>query len=113
MQAIFLVIKQVELVDSIMEALAEAGIRGGTAIDSVGMANSLTKMNQNVAMVQLLRGILSGEDDSHKSKTIFVIVKDEEVEAVKTAITSVTGDLSKPNAGIMFGLPVSFVEGIS
>ncbi|MBR1724580.1 MAG: hypothetical protein IJ723_06140 [Ruminococcus sp.] len=113
MQAIFLVIKQVELVDSIMEALAEAGIRGGTAIDSVGMASSLTKMNQSVAMVQLLRGILSGEDDSHKSKTIFVIVKDEEVETVKTAITSVTGDLSKPNAGIMFGLPVSFVEGIS
>ena len=34
MQAIFLVIKQTELVDSIMSALAEAGIRGGTAIDS-------------------------------------------------------------------------------
>lgn len=113
MQAVFLVIKQVELVDAIMEALANAGIRGGTAIDSVGMARSITKINQNMAMVQLLRGILSGEDDSHKSKTIFVIVKDDQVDTVKTAIRSVTGDLDKPNAGIMFGLPVSFVEGIS
>ncbi len=112
MQAIFLVIKQTELVDDIMTSLSDAGIRGGTAIDSQGMAVSLTKMNQNMAMVQLLRGILSGEDDSHRSKTIFVVVKDSQVETVKKAITAVTGDLSKPNAGIMFGVPISFVEGI-
>lgn len=113
MQAIFLVIKQVELVDKIMGALAEAGIRGATAIDSEGMAGSITRMNQNMVMVQLLRGILSGEDESHKSKTLFIIVKDEQVEHVKQAIMSVTGDLSKPNAGIMFGVPVTFSEGIS
>ncbi|MGN0632859.1 MAG: P-II family nitrogen regulator [Oscillospiraceae bacterium] len=113
MQAVFLIIKQVELVDKIMSALADAGIKGGTAIDSEGMASSIARSNTNMAMVQLLRGILSGEDDSHKSKTIFVIVKDEQVEAVRNAITSVTGDLSKPNAGIMFGVPVSFADGIS
>ncbi len=113
MQAIFLVIKQIELVDKIMTALAEKGIKGGTAVDSEGMAGSIARMNQNVAMVQLLRGILSGEDDSHKSKTLFVIVKDEQVEDVRSAITSVTGDLTKPNAGIMFGIPVTFADGIS
>lgn len=113
MQAIFLVIKQTELVDDIMSALANAGIRGGTAIDSAGMARSLTKLDSNMSTVQLLRGILSGEDDSHKSKTIFVIVNDEQVDDVKEAITSVTGELTKPNAGIMFGVPVSFAEGIS
>lgn len=112
MQAIFLVIKQVELADKIMEALANAGIKGGTAIDSEGMAGSIARTNQNVAMVQLLKEIISGEDESHKSKTLFIIVKDEQVEDVKNAIRSVTGDLSKPNAGIMFGVPVSFAEGI-
>ncbi|MCD7740999.1 MAG: P-II family nitrogen regulator [Ruminococcus sp.] len=113
MQAIFLVFKQTELLDSIMDALSDAGIRGGTAIDSEGMARSLQRSNKNVAMVELLRGILSGEDESHPSKTLFVIVKDEQVDAVRKAITSVTGDLSKPNAGIMFGVPISFTEGIS
>lgn len=113
MQAIILVLKQVGQADRIMSALAEAGIHGATAIDSTGMAKSLTKLNENIAMVQLLRGILSGEDDSHKSKTLFVVVKDEQVEKVRDAIRSVTGDLSKPNAGIMFGVPVSFAEGIS
>ncbi len=113
MQAIFLVLKQLKLVDSIMEALADAGIRGATAIDSEGMARSLTRLNQNAAMVHLLKGILKGEDEAHKSKTVFIIVNDEQVDDVKQAIKSVTGDLSKPNAGIMFGIPVSFVEGIS
>lgn len=113
MQAVFLVIKHADQVDAIMNALAEAGIRGATVIDSAGMAKSITAQNSNLAMVQLLRGILSGEDDSHKSKTLFIIVHDDQVEAVKAAVTSVTGDLSKPNAGIMFGVPVSFSEGIS
>ncbi|SDA13821.1 Uncharacterized protein SAMN02910447_00724 [Ruminococcus sp. YE71] len=113
MQAVFFVLKQLELVDSIMEALADAGIKGATAIDSEGMARSLTRLNQNSAMVHLLKGILSGEDEAHKSKTIFVIVEEEQVEEVKAAIKSVTGELTKPNAGIMFGIPVSFVEGFS
>ncbi len=112
MTAVFFVLKKIDLVDAIMNSLAEAGIRGGTVIDSAGMAGSIAKMNSNVAMVQLLRGILSGEDDSHKSKTIFVIVRDDRIETVKKAITAVTGELSKPNAGIMFGIPISFVDGI-
>ncbi|MCR5123270.1 MAG: hypothetical protein K6B74_12730 [Ruminococcus sp.] len=113
MQAIFLVLKQTELVDKIMTVLFNAGIHGATAIDSVGMANTIAKMNENTPMVHLLRGILAGEDDSHKSKTLFVVVNDEQAEIVKTAIRGVTGDLAKPNAGIMFGIPVSFAEGIS
>ena len=41
MQLLFLVIKRIELVDEIMRSLAQAGIRGGTVIDSVGMARTL------------------------------------------------------------------------
>ena len=108
-----MVLKRTELVDSIMTALFNAGIRGATAIDSVGMANTLAKMDENTPMVHLLRGILAGEDDSHKSKTLFVVVNDDQAEIVKNAIHTVTGDLAKPNAGIMFGIPVSFAEGIS
>ena len=37
MQLLFLVIKRIELVDEIMRSLAQAGIRGGTVIDSVGI----------------------------------------------------------------------------
>lgn len=112
MQLLFLVIKRVELVDEIMKSLAKAGVRGGTAIDSVGMAKSISNMD-NLPMINVLREILHGEDTSQKGKTIFVAVKDEQVEDAKNAIISVTGDLSQPNAGVLFGVPITFAEGIN
>lgn len=111
MQLLFLVIKRIELVDDIMRELAKSDIRGGTVIDSVGMAKSISNMD-NLPMINVLREILHGEDTTQKGKTIFVAVKDEQVEAAKKAIISVTGDLSKPNAGVLFGVPITFAEGI-
>ena len=112
MQLLFLVIKRVELVDEIMKELAKAGIKGGTCIDSMGMAKSISGMD-NLPMISVLREIINGEDPVQKGKTIFVVVHDEQVEAAKKAITKVTGDLSKPNAGVLFGVPVTFAEGIN
>ena len=53
MQLLFLVIKRIELVDEIMRSLAQAGIRGGTVIDSVGMAKSISTMD-NLPMIGVL-----------------------------------------------------------
>lgn len=112
MQLLFLVIKRVELVDEIMKSLAQAGIRGGTCIDSVGMAKSISGMD-NLPMIGVLRSILNGEDDAQKGKTIFVAVQDEQVDIAKKAIIDITGDLSAPNAGVLFGVPITFAEGIN
>ncbi|MGN1114052.1 MAG: hypothetical protein ACI4RC_02885 [Oscillospiraceae bacterium] len=111
MQMLFLVIKNIDLVDDIMKELAKAGIKGATAIDSVGMSQSISNMD-SLPMINVLRDILNGDESSSKSKTIFLVIKDEEVEKAKDAITKVTGDLSKPNAGILFGVPITFAEGI-
>ncbi len=112
MQLLILIIKRTELVDEIMKALAEVGVMGGTAIDSVGMAKSISTMD-NLPTIGLLREMLKGEDPAMKGKTILVVVKDEQVEVAKKAILSVTGDLNTPNAGVLFGLPVSFAMGIN
>jgi nitrogen regulatory protein PII len=112
MQLLFLVIKRVELVDEIMHSLASAGIRGGTCIDSMGMAKSISDMD-NLPMIGVLRALLSGEDPDQKGKTIFVAVKDDQVQTARDAIVSVTGDLTQPNAGVLFGVPITFAEGIN
>ena len=109
MQLLFLVIKRIELVDEIMRSLAQAGI---TVIDSVGMAKSISTMD-NLPMIGVLRSILSGEDAAQKGKTIFVAVADDQVDVARKAITDVTGDLSQPNAGVLFGVPISFAEGVN
>ena len=112
MQLLILVIKRIELVDDVMQALAKAGIKGGTCIDSTGMAKSISSMD-SLPMINVLHTILSGEDEEQKGKMIMVVVHDEQVEDAKKAIISVTGDLSKPNAGVLFGVPVTFAEGIN
>lgn len=94
-----------------MKALAKAGIHGGTAIDSVGMAKSISSMD-NLPTIGFLREMLKGEDPAKKGKTIFVAVDDDQVEAAKEAILGITGDLSKPNAGVLFGVPITFAHGI-
>ena len=58
MQLLFLVIKRIELVDEIMRSLAQAGIRGGTVIDSVGMAKSMSTID-NLPMIGVLRSTIS------------------------------------------------------
>ena len=57
--------------------------------------------------------MLKGEDPSKKGKTILVAVPDEQVEAAKETILKITGDLSLPNAGVLFGVPITFALGIN
>lgn len=111
MQLLFLIIKRVELVDDIMCALANNGIKGGTVIDTMGMAKSISESN-SIPMIGVLRSILSGEDPTQKGKMIMIAVNDDQVETAKKAIIEITGDLDKPNAGVLFGVPITFVEGI-
>ncbi|WP_242836398.1 hypothetical protein [Ruminococcus sp. FC2018] len=107
-----MVIKRVELVDEIMIALAQAGVRGGTSIDSVGMAKSISGA-ENLATIGLLSSILKGVDPTQKGKTVFVVVDDEQVQSAIAAIKSVTGELTQPNAGVLFTVPITYAEGIN
>lgn len=111
LQLLFLIIKRTELVDDIMKALASAGVHGGTAIDSVGMAKSISTMD-NLPTIGFLREMLKGSDPALKGKMILVAVEDSQVEIAKEAILSITGDLDIPNAGVLFGVPITFALGI-
>ncbi len=111
MQLLFLVIKRVDLVDDVMVALAKAGIKGGTSIDSVGMAKSIST-SDSMASLGLLNSILKGVDPKQKGKTVFVAVDDSKVDDAIAAIKRITGDLSKPNAGVLFTVPITYWEGL-
>jgi hypothetical protein len=95
-----------------MKALASAGIHGGTALDSTGMAKSISGMD-SLPAISVLREILKGEDDAQKGKTIFVAVHDEQLETPIKAVKSVTGEFDKPNAGVLFALPITYSEGLN
>lgn len=108
--AIF-VLNQVELVDVLLQQLIKKGIRGGTMIDSMGIARyaAIKKVDDDLA--EMFRNLFS--TGQHHNKTMFFCVDDEELKILKMVIEQVTGGLGKPHSGILMVLPLSEVLGIS
>ena len=52
------------------------------------------------------------EPDREENRTVFMVLKDEDVERAVAAVEEVAGSFNTPNSGIAFTLPVDFVKGI-
>lgn len=109
MQLLVVILKKANLVTEICKELAEKGVRGGTIIDGVGMASVIEQMD-DLPIFSMLKTILA-DDDENTVKTMWFVMKDEEIEKAKQVIRDTIG-LDEPNTGIMFGMPVTFVEGL-
>ncbi|WP_040196515.1 hypothetical protein [Candidatus Soleaferrea massiliensis] len=108
MQLVFIVLNKTEYLEDLLMSLAENGISGATILDSTGMARVIGN-NEDLRMFGALRMMFNPERE--ESKTIFTVLDEAKVPQLKKAVGSVI-DLSKPDTGILFGVPVSFVEGI-
>ncbi|MBR5290428.1 MAG: hypothetical protein IKU28_05490 [Erysipelotrichaceae bacterium] len=110
MQVLFFILKQVELMNDILHALGEAGIKGGTILDAKGMGEALMNM-EDIPMFGVLRSLLSNEE-KEDVKILMFVVQDNEVVPTASAIKKVV-DLSKPNTGILFSVPIYYCEGLN
>ena len=110
MQLLVLILKKVELLDSLLKELTNGGVRGGTIVDGTGMAEALVNM-EDLPMFGVLRNILKDEE-KEISKVLFFVCSDEEMIVTRDIIKRVIGDLKAPNTGIMFSIPITYVEGI-
>lgn len=104
------VLGRVELLDELLEGMAGARIGGATILQSRGMARTLYQSGRNDMFLGSLRAIL--DPDRDESRTILAVVRDEQVEDVVRVIEDVVGDLSEPDTGIVFTLPVDFIKGM-
>lgn len=109
MQVLFLVLHKIEKLDDLLVALQNNGISGGTIIESKGMLNTL-KNNDNF-IIESLRIFL--EDPREASKTLFFILEKEKVSVARKVIDETLGGINNPNTGIMFGIDLTFVDGLS
>ena len=65
----------------------------------------------DLKFVASLKLILNPEQEG--SKTIFLIAEDDKISKISNIVNVVTGGLDRPDTGIMFCVPVSYVEGIN
>lgn len=108
MQALILILKQVDLIDEILQQLAEEGIQGGTILEGTGMAKTLCDLN-DTPMFGILRH-LAEEEGLETSKVMIFVLDDEQAVLTRNTIRKAV-DLSTANTGIMFAVPITFVEG--
>lgn len=110
MQLLVLILKKVELMDELLKQLANGGIKGATILEGTGMAEALVNM-EDLPMFGVLRRILADEE-KEISKVMMFVLKDEMVIPTRQIIKDVIGDLKVPNTGIMFSIPITYVEGL-
>lgn len=110
MNLLTVILKKAELVTDICKELAEEGVHGGTIIDGTGMASVIEKMD-DLPIFGMLKSILADDDDNEVVKVMLFVMSDDEMEKAKKIIRDTIG-LDEPNTGIMFALPVTFVEGL-
>ena len=110
MQLLILILKQVDLMNDILQELKEAGIRGCTQLDAKGMGEALMNA-EDFPMFGALRQMLNNEEREQVKLLLFVVQDDEVVPTSKTIKKVV--DLDKPNTGILFSLPIYYCEGLS
>lgn len=108
MNLLVLILKRADLVNEICRDLAEEGVHGGTILDGMGMASVIDKMD-DLPLFGMLKTLLA--DDDEGVKVMLFVMNDEELAKARETIKKVVG-LDEPNTGIMFALPVSFVEGL-
>ena len=111
MKCLFIILNKTEMLDALLTNLTKNGIKGATILNSTGMARQLmsNEDNDTTNLFGSLRLILNPE--RAENKTIFCVLSDEQVIIAKKAITEVLGDLNQPDTGILFTVPVDFIDG--
>ncbi len=103
-----LVLQQYEKLEKLLAELNRAGIKGATVVHSAGMVQALS--HETDAILGSLRAVLNPERESNR--TIFILLRENQLPAAKKVIHDVIGSLDRPETGILFVLPVLESEGL-
>lgn len=110
MKLMVLILNKLEALEYLLEGMSAAGIGGATIIESSGMAMTLSKLDSSFVSASIRALFTStGNEDN---RTIISVIRNDQLEIARKVIYSTVGDLSMPNTGVLFTLPIDFAEGI-
>ncbi len=109
MQVIFVVLNKVEYLDNLLTRLKKAGVHGGTIVDSTGMVKSIENSDESYILGSLRLFLDAPRSDS---KTIFFVVNNDQVEIIRKTVDEELGGIDNHDTGIIFGIPVTFADGL-
>lgn len=107
MKVLFIVLNDTSFLEDILNAFLKLEVKGATILESEGMLKTVLKSE---GLSYLFRGMFSPSrlEDSHDSKTIFSVIKDDEkINQVVDAVQEILKASTKSSTGFMFTFPVS------
>ncbi len=110
MKMLICVLNRVEKLEPVLQNLERDGFIGATVISSCGMAMALNHYFSG-SFLGSLHAIM--EPDREENKTLFMVLKDDQVKPAVKCIEAIAGSFDTPNSGIAFAVPVDFVKGIA
>lgn len=110
MKLLVIILNKTECLEELLEAFTENNISGATIIDSKGMLQELYEHDE-FKFIGSLRSLFNPEHT--ENKTILMVTKEERVKEISKITNDVTGGLDKPDTGILFTLPIDYLEGLS
>ncbi|WP_124100325.1 hypothetical protein [Ruminococcus sp. Marseille-P6503] len=109
MKLMVIILNKIDALDYLLEGLSAAGIGGATIIESSGLAMTLSKLDSSFVSASI-RALFSGNEDN---RTILSVIRNDQLELARKVVYNTVGDLSMPNTGILFTVPIDFAEGIN
>lgn len=94
-----------EMMYDILELFIEQGIEGATVIESYGMGEYIS----NIPIFADFIGFM--KENKNRSKTILVMVPENEIDSMIGEIEKVTGDIDKQEGAMVMTLPVDLYKG--
>lgn len=112
MLQLWLVLDNPALLNDVLEAWSELGVRGITILESTGVHRVRSKASRQDAPFMLgFSRLLRTDQVGHY--TLFAVVPNMEiVERLVAATETIVGDLSQPNTGVLFATPLTAAWGL-
>ena len=108
---IVFVLDEVEQCQDVLDVWEEAGAKGATIIESIGMARLRSAARDDLPLIPSLRDLLGTHELHHR--TLFTVVDDDPtLQRIIDATKQLVGNFTRPSAGLLFVVPVSMVFGL-
>ena len=108
MKLVVIVLNKIECMEELLSEFSARHLQGATILNSHGMMQELSEEDE-MRFVLSLRHVLN---PSHKeNRTIFMAATDDKVPSIIEAVNKVTGGLDKGDTGILFTVPIDYLEG--
>jgi hypothetical protein len=112
MYQFWLVLDNPALLNDVLEAWTDIGVKGVTILESTGVHRVRSRASsQDTPFMLGFSRLLRTDQVGHN--TLFAVVPNMDVvERLVTATEEIVGDLSQPNTGVLFAVPVAAAWGL-